>query len=290
MIPVRFSLRVGFRRFATAPSISILDKPATDEPVDILYTAEHWRMRESLRKLIDREINPHVDEWEKQKIFPAHEIFKKLGAHGFLGVNKPEKYGGLGLDWSYSIAVAEELGHINCGAVPMAIGVQTDMATPALTNFGSEELKQQFLVPTIRGDQVVCLGVSEPQAGSDVASIITTAKDSGGDLIINGGKMRTTNGCQADWMCLLANTSVDGGPHQNKSLICVPMKAPGVHVSRKIDKLGMHSSDTAQNFFRRRPRPGQKYYWRKRNGFHVSNDAIPTGANVGHCGHFDAVG
>ncbi|KAJ6666653.1 hypothetical protein lerEdw1_020377 [Lerista edwardsae] len=154
----------------------------------------------------------------------------------------------MGLDFSYSIAVAEELGNIHCGGIPMAIGVQSDMATPALARFGSDELKKQFLAPTIAGDVVACLGVSEIGAGSDVASIQTKAVRKGDDYVINGGKMWITSGCQADWMCLLANTS-EGPPHTNKSLMCLPMKLPGIHIAKKIDKLGMRSSDTAQIFF-----------------------------------------
>ncbi|NXS29448.1 IVD dehydrogenase, partial [Pomatostomus ruficeps] len=157
-------------------------------------------------------------------------------------------YGGMGLDFSYNIAVAEELGNIHCGGIPMAIGVQAGMATPALTRFGSHELKKQFLVPTIAGDFVACLGISEAEAGSDVANIKTTAVRKGDEYVINGGKMWITSGSQADWMCLLANTS-EGPPHRNKSLICLPMNLPGIHVAKKIDKLGMRSSDTAQIFF-----------------------------------------
>jgi citronellyl-CoA dehydrogenase len=154
----------------------------------------------------------------------------------------------MGLDYSYSMVMAEELGTINCGGVPMALGVQTDMATPALARFGSDEVRKEFLTPSIAGDYVACLGVSEVGAGSDVASIKTTARRVGGDYVINGGKMWTTNGTQADWICLLANTG-DGAVHRNKTLICVPMKTAGVQIARKLDKLGMHSSDTAQLFF-----------------------------------------
>ena len=154
----------------------------------------------------------------------------------------------MGLDYSYAMVMAEELGHINCGSVPMAIGVQTDMATPALARYGSDALRQEFLAPSISGDYVACLGVSEVGAGSDVASIKTTARKVGGDWVINGGKMWTTNGTQADWMCLLANTG-EGPAHKNKSLICLPMKTKGVQIVKKLDKLGMRSSDTAQIFF-----------------------------------------
>lgn len=217
-------------------------------------TAEHDRLRQTLRKFIDAEINPHVDSWEEAEIFPAHQVFKGLGQLGLLGVTKPEAYGGMGLDWSYGAIVAETLGHIACGAVPMAIGVQTDMATPALAKFGSEAAKEDFLRPSISGDYVASLGVSEVGAGSDVASLKTTARKDGADYVINGGKMWTTNGLQADWMCLLANTSEEA-PHRNKTLICLPLKddngklRPGVSIARKLKKLGMRSSDTVQFFF-----------------------------------------
>src|SRR5213075_1157494 len=214
----------------------------------MLFTADHDEPRRILQKFIAAEINPFVDEWEKNDIFPAHELFKKLGDLGFLGLNKPVEFGGQGLDYSFALMMAEELGAITCGGVPMAIGVQTDMATPALARFGSDEVRREFLAPAIAGDAVACVGVSEPGAGSDVASIKTQARSDGDDYVINGGKMWTTNGTQADWICLLANTS-DGPVHQNKSLICVPMKTEGVEIARKLDKLGMRSSDTAQIFF-----------------------------------------
>jgi len=211
-------------------------------------THEHEELRRNLKRFIDNEVNPYVDEWEAAECFPAHELFRKMGRLGFLGLTKPVAYGGSGLDWSYAQVMAETLGHIRCGGVPMAIGVQTDMATPALARFGSDELRREFLAPTIAGEYVACLGVSEPGAGSDVASIRTHARKEGGDYVINGGKLWTTNGTQADWMCLLANTS-DGPPHRNKSLICLPMKAKGVSVAKKLKKIGMWSSDTAQIFF-----------------------------------------
>ena len=205
-------------------------------------THEHEELRRNLTRFIEQDVNPHVDEWEKAEIFPAHELFKKLGDLGFLGLTKPVEYGGAGLDWSYSMVMAEAIGHIRCGGVPMAIGVQTDMATPALARFGSDELRREFLTPSIAGDFVACLGVSEPGAGSDVASIKTTARKDGGDYVINGQKMWITNSLQADWMCLLANTS-EGAAHKNKSLIILPMNSKGISKS-KIHKIGMMSSDT----------------------------------------------
>jgi citronellyl-CoA dehydrogenase len=212
------------------------------------FSPEHDELRRSVAKFIDIEINPHVDQWEDDEMFPAHELFKKLGDAGLLGITKPEKYGGMGLDYSYSLVMTEELGRITCGGVPMAIGVQTDMCTPALARFGSEALCEEFLRPAISGDAVGCIGVTEPGAGSDVAGIKMTARGDGDDYIINGSKMFITNGCQADWICLLANTS-DGPAHKNKSLIMVPMDTPGVVRGRKLKKLGMQSSDTAELFF-----------------------------------------
>jgi len=206
------------------------------------FTQEHEEIRRTMKKFIDAEINPHVDAWEEAEQFPAHEVFKKLGQLGMLGLTKPEAYGGAGLDYSYGMVFAETLGAIRCGGVPMAIGVQTDMATPALARFGSDELRKEFLAPAIAGDQVSCIGVSEPGAGSDVASIKTTARKDGGDYVINGSKMWITNSLQADWMCLLANTS-EGAAHKNKSLIILPMDAKGISKS-KIHKIGMMSSDT----------------------------------------------
>jgi citronellyl-CoA dehydrogenase len=207
------------------------------------FTHEHEEIRRTLRRFIDEEINPHVDEWEAAEQFPAHAVFGRLGELGLLGLTKPEAYGGAGLDYSYSMLMAETLGHVHCGAIPMAIGVQTDMATPALARFGSDALRREFLAPAIAGRMVACVGVSEPGAGSDVSAIRTTARRDGGDYVINGSKMWITNSLQADWMCLLANTS-DGPAHRNKSLIVVPMKTPGVSVGRKIRKIGMMASDT----------------------------------------------
>jgi citronellyl-CoA dehydrogenase len=210
-------------------------------------TAEHRQLEDTVVKFVQKEINPFVAEWEKAEQFPSHEVFKKLGDLGLLGLKYPEEFGGAGLDFSYSMVMAEALGECNCGGVPMAIGVQTDMATPALARFGSDELRKEYLAPTISGDYVACLGVSEPGGGSDVAALKTSARHDGGDYVINGSKMWITNGLQADWCCLLANTS-EGPAHKNKSLIVVPMDAPGI-TRQKIHKIGMDSSDTALLFF-----------------------------------------
>jgi citronellyl-CoA dehydrogenase len=212
------------------------------------FTPEHETLRRTVERYCRDELNPHVDAWEDAGAFPAHEVFRKLGALGLLGLTKPVAVGGAALDYSYAVVLAEALGSCRCGGVPLAIGVQTDMATPALARIGSNELQREFLAPAVAGEMVACIGVSEPGAGSDVAAITTTARRDGDDYVINGGKLWITNGAQADWMCCLVTTSA-GSPHRNKSLVVVPMKAPGVTVARRIRKLGMHCSDTAQIYF-----------------------------------------
>jgi len=211
------------------------------------FTDQHRALDDTVTRFVQKELNPFIDEWERAEQFPSHEVFKKLGNLGLLGLKYPEEYGGAGLDFSYSMVMAEALGATNCGGVPMAIGVHTDMCTPALARFGADELKREFLAPSIAGDMVGCIGVSEPGGGSDVAAVKTTARKDGGDYVVNGSKMWITNGMKADWCCLLANTS-DGPVHKNKSLIVVPLNAPGI-TRQKIHKIGMNSSDTAQLFF-----------------------------------------
>ncbi|MEK7356326.1 MAG: acyl-CoA dehydrogenase family protein, partial [Bdellovibrionota bacterium] len=211
----------------------------------------------------------HVDAWESAGRFPAHEIFKKMGALGFLGINKPEQFGGLGLDASYNVVFAEEMGACRNGAVPMAVGVQTDMCTPALARYGSDELRTEYLAPAISGEMVGCIGLSEADAGSDVAGLKTTATLDGGDYVINGSKMWITNGAQADFMCLLANSSSSGPAHKNKSLLIVPMKAKGISVSTPFEKIGMRASDTVQVFFDNVRVPKKNLIGKENEGFTI---------------------
>ncbi len=211
------------------------------------FTPEHEQIADTVRKFVAKEINPFIAEWEAAQEFPSHAVFKKLGDLGLLGLKYPTEYGGMALDFSYSMVMAEALGECNAGGVPMAIGVHTDMCTPALARFGSDELRREYLAPSIAGDMVGCLGVSEAGGGSDVAALKTHARKEGDDYVINGSKMWITNGMKADWCCLLANTS-EGSAHKNKSLIIVPMDAAGI-TRQKIRKIGMDSSDTAQLFF-----------------------------------------
>jgi citronellyl-CoA dehydrogenase len=214
----------------------------------VIETDEHQIFRKTLRDLFEREIEPHVDSWEAARTFPAHELFLKLGAVGLLGLEYEEAYGGMAADHSFTVIAGEEMGRISCGGVPMAMAVQMSMATPALARYGSPELKEQYLAPSIRGELVASIAVTEPDAGSDVAGIRTRAIRDGDEWIINGSKLYITNGTQADWLCLLARTSEDAGS-RGMSLIVVPTSTEGVVVSRKLEKLGMWSSDTAELSF-----------------------------------------
>ena len=212
------------------------------------FTKAHQLFRETVRRFIDTEINPRMDEWEEAEIFPAHELFKKAGDLGLLGLSYPEEYGGTGADYWYNMALAEELARCRGGAIPMALGVQTDMATPALNRYGSHELKKRFLEPAIKGDMVCSVAVTEPGAGSDVAAISTKAERQGDHYVINGSKMFITNGLQADWICLLARTT-PGNTFKGMSLIVVPTDTPGFAVAKKLKKMGNWASDTAELAF-----------------------------------------
>ncbi len=201
-------------------------------------------LRGAVRDFVTSELDPHAEEWQARGIWPAKRVLKKMGALGFLGLSYPERYGGGAADYSYHAVFLEELGRAVPMGATLGICVHTDMATPALVKHGSEELKQNYLVPAIKGELVSSIAVSEPDAGSDVAAIRTTARHSGGDYIINGSKMWITNGSQADFLCLLARTSGESG-HSGMSLIVVPTDAKGFSVSRELDKLGLRDSDTA---------------------------------------------
>ena len=217
------------------------------------FTAEHDQFRRVVRDVVENEINPYVDDWEDAGIFPAHELFPKLAAVGALGLEYSEEMGGQGADHSFTVVLGEELGRADCAGIPMAIAVQTSMATPAIAEFGSTDLQQRYLAPALRGEMVSAIAVSEPDAGSDVAGIRTKAVRDGDSWVITGRKMWITNGTQADWLCLLARTVDPGqepeGGYAGMSLIVVPTNTPGFSVGRKIEKMGNRSSDTAELVF-----------------------------------------
>jgi len=215
---------------------------------DIYFKKEHDQFRRAMREFVNKEINPYVDEWEENGIAPLKDLFKKMGDLGFLGLRYDEKYGGMGLDYWYELVFLEEIAHIQCGGIPMAIAVQTNMATPAIDEFGSEYLKETYLAPAVKGDMVAAIAVTEPDAGSDVAALKSFARKKGDHYILNGSKTYITNGTQADFLTLLARTSDEPG-YQSFSLFVVPTDLEGFQVSKKLDKLGMRSSDTAELFF-----------------------------------------
>ncbi len=207
------------------------------------WTDEHKQFRRVFREFVEQEINPHCDAWEEAGMMPLHEIFKKMGELGFLGLEYDPEYGGQGADHLYTVILAEEIGRADAGSIGMALGVQVFMATPSLHEHGSHELKERYLTPAMRGEMVCSVAVTEPDAGSDVAAITTKAERDGDELVINGSKIYITNSLQADWICLLARTSDEGG-YLGMSQILIPTDRPGFEVSRKLDKLGMRASDT----------------------------------------------
>jgi citronellyl-CoA dehydrogenase len=219
-----------------------------NHPDEIYFNEDHGILRQTVNDFVAKEINANLDEWEEKGESPLHDLFKKLGDLGLLGIRYDEKYGGQGLDYWFELILLEELGHVQGLGIPIAIAVQTHMATPAIAEFGSDYLKETYLKPAIAGDMVSSIAVTEPGAGSDVGALSTTAKRDGDSYVINGSKTYITNGTQADFLTLLARTSDDPGYH-SFGLFVVPTELPGFVVSKKLDKLGMRSSDTAELFF-----------------------------------------
>lgn len=199
--------------------------------------------RQSLRNFVQNELLPHAEEWEKKEGFPK-EIYKKLGSQGFMGLRVEEKYGGSGLDYHYSMALAEELCHCGSMGVVISLIMHAEIATPLIQALGNEDQKNRFLPSAVRGEKIGGLGISEPEAGSDVVSMLTTAKKEGDRYILNGSKMFITNGLTADWLIVVAKTHPEKG-HQGLSLFIVPSQTPGYSVGKKLQKLGNRTSDTA---------------------------------------------
>ncbi|HUN78954.1 MAG TPA: acyl-CoA dehydrogenase family protein [Solirubrobacteraceae bacterium] len=207
-----------------------------------LFTDEHEALRESIRSFAIRELAPHAEEWE-ETTFPD-SVFRRMGELGFLGLDKPEEYGGQGGDYYSALVLAEEIGHANSGGLAMGVAVQTDMAMPPILAFGTEEQKRAWAEPAIRGEKILCLGITEPDAGSDVSGIKTRAVKEGEEYVINGSKTYITNGHRADVIVLVTKTDPDAG-YDGFTLFLVPMDAPGVIREQRLQKLGMHASDTA---------------------------------------------
>jgi alkylation response protein AidB-like acyl-CoA dehydrogenase len=209
-----------------------------------VLTDDHEALRTTVRRFVDTEVRPFVDEWEQAGAFPD-ELFRRCGELGFLGLHYPSRWGGSDGDLATGLVFVEELARCGAGAIPMAISVQSHMASPALAEFGTDDQRERWLRPAIAGTKIGAIAITEPDAGSDVASIATRAVRGGDAWRINGRKMFITNGVRADWLTLVAKTDPDAG-HHGVSLFLVDTKLPGVSVSRRLDKLGMHSSDTAE--------------------------------------------
>jgi alkylation response protein AidB-like acyl-CoA dehydrogenase len=207
-----------------------------------IFTEDHEPLRESIHAFVVKELAPHAERWEAETF--DDWVFRRMGELGFLGLSMPEAYGGQGGDYPCNLVLAEELVHAKCGGLAMGLAVHTDMATPPILAFGTEAQKQGYLGPAIRGEKISCLGITEPDAGSDVASIRTRATRQGDDYVINGAKTYITNGHRADFIVLVTKTDPDAG-YDGFTLFLVDMDLPGVTRAKRLEKLGMHASDTA---------------------------------------------
>jgi len=214
---------------------------------------------------MEKELAPHAAEWEANRDFP-NWVFKRAGEMGFLGITYPEEVGGSGCDFFYKVVFCEELPRSQCGGVNMALLVQADMASPPIHILGTKEQQQEYLVPILKGDMICALGITEPNAGSDVAAMKTTARKEGDHYVINGTKTFITNGARADVITLAAKTAPDQG-YNGISLFLVDTNLPGFSVSRKIDKMGMHPSDTAELAFEDMRVPQEKLLGEENTGF-----------------------
>ena len=215
--------------------------------MDILkYTEEHRIFREALRRFLAKEITPHVEEWEEAGIVPR-EAWKKMGEQGFLAMNVPEEYGGLGADFLYSVIVTEELVRTNHSG--LAASLHTDVVVPYIVSFATEEQKHKYLPGCISGDIITAIAMTEPNTGSDLAAIKTTAVESGDELIINGQKTFISNGINCDLLVLAARDPQEANPHAAVDLFLVETATPGFEKGKRIKKVGWHSQDTAELYF-----------------------------------------
>ncbi|MDO8186125.1 acyl-CoA dehydrogenase family protein [Conexibacter sp. JD483] len=208
-----------------------------------IFTEEHDRLRESISRFVAKELAPHAEEWE-ETTFPD-SVIARMGELGFLGLSVPEQYGGQGGDYYANLVLAEEMAGAHSGGLAMGVAVHTDMATPPILAFGTEEQKQQYLAPAMRGEKIASIGITEPDAGSDVAGIKTRAVRDGDEWVINGSKTYITNGIRADFIVLMTKTGDREAGYDGYTVFIVDMNLPGVIREKSLRKLGMHASDTA---------------------------------------------
>jgi acyl-CoA dehydrogenase len=210
------------------------------------FTDAHEELRLHVRRFLEAEVAPHLEEWE-ETTFPD-SIMRRFGELGLLGLRYPPEYGGQGGDYFSAVVLSEEMARAHCGGLGMAVAVQAEMATPPVARFGTEEQKRRFLAPAISGEAIAAIAMTEPDAGSDLAGMRTTARRAGDDYVISGRKIFITNGRRCHWCLVVAKTDAGAG-HGGFSLFVVPRGTPGFEVARTLKKLGMHSSDTAELVF-----------------------------------------
>jgi citronellyl-CoA dehydrogenase len=240
----------------------------------LIFTDEHEQLRESMKAWVQKECFPHRNEWEES--YWPNSILKRAGDLGYLGLCYPEEYGGQGGDYFYSLVRAECMSYSGSGGLNMGFAVHTDMATPPIHLLGSDELKQKYLPPSLAGERISCLGITEPGAGSDVASIRTTAVRDGDEYVINGAKTFITNGARADYIVLVTKTDPEKG-HDGITLFVVDLRdengnlVPGFTVSAELEKMGMHASDTGELAFEDVRVPAENMLGEEGKGFyHIS--------------------
>jgi acyl-CoA dehydrogenase len=232
------------------------------------FTDEHEELRESVRRFVQKEIAPHVDEWEEAREFPR-ELFGRCGELGFLGLKFPEQYGGQGGTHVHDAIWIEELSRSGgSGGVAAGLNAHAQIAMPPIFNFGDEEQRRRWIVPGIRGELVGALGITEPGAGSDVASIRTRAERVEGGYVVNGAKTFITNGVRADFLVCACKTTEEGG-HHGISFLVLEREMPGYEVSRKLEKMGWHSSDTGELAFTDVEVPEENLLGEENGGFHL---------------------
>jgi acyl-CoA dehydrogenase len=231
------------------------------------FEEEHEELRQTLRRFVDNELRPHTMEWEDAQWMP-NEVFLRCGELGFLGLKYEERWGGQGGSYLHEAIWAEELARCGSGGVGAAIGGHVNIATPPIWKFGTDEQKERWLVPAIRGEKIGALGITEPDAGSDVAGIRTHAKRVDGGWLVNGSKTFITNGVRADFVVTAVKTTPDGG-HHGLSFLVVEKGMEGYSVSRKLEKLGWHASDTAELAFQDVFVPEENLLGEENKGFYL---------------------
>jgi acyl-CoA dehydrogenase len=231
------------------------------------FTEEHEELRESIRRFVLKELRPHVQQWEDDEWFP-NEVFHKMAAVGFLGLKYPEEYGGEGGDYLHDAVLSEEMALCGSGGLAAGVGAHIGIATPPIWKFGTDEQKERFLAPAIRGEKIAALGITEPGAGSDVAGIRTFAKKVDGGYVVNGSKTFITNGVRADFLVTAVKTTQEGG-HHGLSFLILEKDMEGYSVSQKLKKMGWHASDTGELAFQDVFVPDENLLGEENKGFYL---------------------